>query len=289
MSVLGAVASPWIATTSRWQQHLRVIAYHEISDARAFASQMAFLIENFQPVTIEEALNPSLFSRHRRPVWITFDDGDPSIIEPGLTVLSQYGVSATAFICPGLVDTEDPFWWQTVQSAVELGLTGADTVRRLKSRPDSERREVVAGLRRKVEDALDAPLHRRQLTSAELHRWVGAGHNLGNHTWDHPMLDQCEDLEQVRQIETAHRWIEERFDAAHPVFAYPNGNTTGTSREALADLGYAMALLFDHQTADLKDPLAVSRIRVNADDTLDEFKARVSGVHPFLHHALRRS
>ncbi len=288
-SVLGAVASPWLATTSRWQRRLRVLAYHEISDAAAFASQMAFLIENFQPVTIEEAISPSLYARHRRPVWITFDDGDPSIVVAGLPVLVDLSIPATIFICPGLVDTDEPFWWQVVQAAVDAGLEPDYPVGHLKSMEDSRRRGFIADLRQRVQELTGHPPRQPQLTPEQIGLWLDEGHSIGNHTWDHPMLDQCDAEEQARQIEAADAWIQQRFSPTHRVFAYPNGNSTPRSKAVLTDLGYEMALLFDHRISNLDDRFAVSRIRVNADDSLDEFKARVSGLHPWVHHALRRS
>ena len=44
----------------------------------------------------------------------------------------------------------------------------------------------------------------------------------------------------------------------------------------------------DHRIANRASPLALSRVRVNAGDELEVFKARVSGVHPSIHRVLRR-
>jgi peptidoglycan/xylan/chitin deacetylase (PgdA/CDA1 family) len=124
------------------------------------------------------------------------------------------------------------------------------------------------------------------MTTIELLTWVAAGHSLGNHTWDHPLLDRCEPDEQRRQVAQAHEWITGKFDPDHLLFAYPNGNRTALSERVLRELGYRGAVLFDHRLSNLSEPLRISRLRSNADGNLARFRATLSGVHPAL-HALR--
>ena len=143
-------------------------------------------------------------------------------------------------------------------------------------------------MRDAVESKRGSPVARRQLTSDELTRWIESGHTIGNHSWDHPLLDRCEEDEQLRQIDRAHEWLVDRFGEA-TLFAYPNGNFTHSVDSRLRQLGYSAALLFDHRLHDRGDPLRMSRIRVNADDELSEFRAKVSGLHPWIHHALGRT
>ena len=127
-----------------------------------------------------------------------------------------------------------------------------------------------------------------QLTTADLHSWVESRHSVGNHTWDHPLLDMCEPMEQRRQIVAAHDWIAGHFGPKELLFAYPNGNHSTDSEAVLRELGYAVGVLFDHQVHRGAEPLRMSRIRwVNATDSVSEFKAKVSGIHPMIHKAPR--
>jgi peptidoglycan/xylan/chitin deacetylase (PgdA/CDA1 family) len=98
----------------------------------------------------------------------------------------------------------------------------------------------------------------------------------------------CTEDEQTAQITRAHEWIKARFATEVSVFAYPNGNSTAHAENVLERLEYDAAVLFDHRVARVDHPLRVSRVRVNSTDTLAEFIAKVSGVHPFVHRMLAR-
>jgi peptidoglycan/xylan/chitin deacetylase (PgdA/CDA1 family) len=108
-----------------------------------------------------------------------------------MPLLDQYGVKATMFVCPGYLDTDEPYWWDRVS---------AHEVARLTVVPDVERRRVVAAT---------PPGAALQLTTNQLKAWVGAGRSIGNHTWDHPCLDRCAAAEQVSQVRLAHEWLRE--------------------------------------------------------------------------------
>jgi peptidoglycan/xylan/chitin deacetylase (PgdA/CDA1 family) len=216
-------------------------------------------------------------------VAVTFDDGDPTIMENALPVLRSLQIPATAFVCPGLIDTNEPFWWQVVDLAREHGVAAADgrrwTTRLLKEVEDTERRWIVNELRAELEARLGSPVEVSQLSTPHLRTWLDSGNLVGNHTWDHPILDLCDQEQQRRQVLSAHEWLSERFGECR-VFAYPNGNMSEVTRAVLQELGYQAALLFDHKLAGPADYLALSRIRVNGSDPLSEFQAKATGVHP---------
>ena len=111
--------------------------------------------------------------------------------------------------------------------------------------------------------------------------------SVGNHTWDHPVLVNC-DPAQRDQIESAHRWLVDRYGWVTS-FAYQNGDHTEFGERVLEELGCTTAALFDHRAHKFGSPSRIFRIRVNAFDPIWEFKARVSGVHPSLHNAVGRS
>ena len=284
----GVLARPWMSLSTGWRPSLRVVAYHGVQDVELFRIQMAFLANHLEPVTATEVIEGS-FTTGRSPVWVTFDDGDQSLMELAMQVLDEYGISATAFICPGLVDTSEPFWWEVVQEAIARNVVPPDEISRLKQLHDSERRGRTAQIGASLEALDGKPLVREQLTTVDLRRWVDAGHSLGNHTWDHPLLDMCEPEEQRHQIVAAHEWLVDHFSPEDLLFAYPNGNHSPASEAILRELGYAVGALFDHRVHRGADPLQMSRIRVNAADGFSEFKAKVSGIHPMIHSVLGRS
>lgn len=260
---------------------LRVLAYHEIRDLDGFRRQVEHLVDRYRPVSVGEVLRwldggdlPS------RSVWLTFDDADPSVVDDALPVLSAHRVPATMFVCPGVVDTTRPYWWQVVERIAP------DRVGPLKLVPDDDRRRQVSELEERLARRDGAPAVQPQLTSAQLDRWLAAGLDVGNHTWDHPLLDHCPPEEQERQIRHAHDWLMDRVHPHHLVFAYPNGNPADHADRVLAGLGYRLNALFDHRLAVHRAPSRLSRLRTNADADLPRFRAIVGGVHPLV-HALR--
>lgn len=257
---------------------LRVLAYHEIRDVSGFRAQMEHMVERYRPVSAREVV--AWMGGADLPsgaVWVTFDDGDPSVVEAGLPILDEVGVTATMFICPGLIDGDTPFWWQTVELADPSRVAG------LKHIPDDERRRIVENIREDLTERKGHVPSRPQLTTAQLETWIDRGQEIGNHTWDHPMLDRCDDDEQVRQVRLAHEWIADRVPGAPPIFAYPNGNPAAAADAALEELGYELWALFDHRMSTRPDDRRLSRLRTNADADLARFRAIVSGVHPTVH------
>lgn len=266
-SVAGTlVAAPPSRAAARLssRRRLRVLGYHSVADRSRFRSQMTLVARTMRVLSLGEVIAARRASRWPvDAVWLTFDDGDPSVVEVGLPVLRELGLAATLFVCPGTVDTQEPFWWERVAE---------DQLARLKRIPDQVRRAEVA----------ETPSRRRpQITTTQLGEWVSAGQSIGNHTWDHPLLDTCPPAVQEKQIVRAHDWLRERFGkAATRAFAYPNGNATPAARAALERLGYDLAVLFDHRlTRHDQDPLALSRLRIDAHAEHRRAAAILSGSH----------
>ncbi len=293
VSVLGT--RPVSAAVERvLRGRLRVVAYHGVADAEAFRRQLDLVVSRYVVVCgadVVGALNggPPLPDR---AVWITFDDGHSSVVEHALPLLRERSMSATLFVCPGLVDGGEPPWWEVVDSAVALGwvsegLPTGRYVQALKALSDAERRRHVAGadvFSKQVGGEVARPVP--AAGPVELGAWLNAGMELGNHTWDHPCLDMCAGDEQRRQIVEADRWLE-RVGAFEPgrLFAYPNGDWTPDSERVLAELGYDVALLFDHRLANVAavSPLRVSRVRLDAGASVERARAILSGGHSMLY------
>lgn len=290
--------SQWVEAVSRraTRTHLRILAYHGVDDPETFSSQMAHVRSNYTPVSVDQVLGslegaplPAL------SVWVTFDDGYPSVIEHGLPVVERFDIPITMFVCPGVINSSTPLWWQSVEMCMSAeiqpelraptdGRWSADAlVRRLKQLPDQRRRGIVANMVEAASRTGSGPPSQRQLETADLQRLKRAGGTVGNHTWDHPTLDTCEPAEQDRQIRLAHTFLEAQRGLFRPVIAYPNGNWTAHAELLARGLGYRLGLLFDHRLIDAsQSPLAWSRLRVNSDTSMCRFRAILGGIHPGL-------
>lgn len=264
------------------RRHLRVIAFHGIGERALFTQQMQYLSLHFSIVPADQVLGyiqgESALPDHA--LWLTFDDADPSVFEVGLPVLQEFRVPGTVFVCPGLIQTATPPWWRIVDTAEQHGWTYPAGLSRslLKTVVDEQRREVI--------DIAAKYLGDRQPTWSsidQLDSWISAGMSVGNHTWDHPCLDRCTPTVQLSQITDAHNWLKSYIPNWTPIFAYPNGDRTQSAEDILRTLDYQAVCLFDHQVNPSRPhPLRLSRLRLQAGDSIQRTRAVTSGAHSFL-------
>ncbi len=282
----------------RAARRLVVLAYHTVADPDRFAQQITHLAAAMQPVSLDEVIEAQAGGQAlpRRAVLVTFDDGDRSVYEQALPVLREHGVPAAVFVIAGLLDSRKPFWWIEAEGLLRRGGRAAilgevgpvAAVAALKRLPDEQRLAALEELRR---SAGGTPPEMPQLRRSELRRLESAGVRVGNHTLTHPCLDRCTREKVGFELSRAHDILTEALGSPPAAFAYPNGNWDARAAAHLRDLGYAAAFLFDHRIGRYPpaDALSISRVRVNSTTPLDRFRIIVSGLHPFLHHAIGRS
>ncbi len=291
MLALGAV--PVSAAVRRVTSgRLRVPAYHGVDDVARFVTQLTVL-GDYTPVSGDDivAAVEGKTELPRSALWMTFDDGHPEVVECS-QLLRRHGLTACLFVCPSVIDTTLPLWWQVREQAVGLGLVAPTeaarfALSRLKQLPDIDRRAEIDELARRVRQRTGSQPSRRQLTTAELDQWLADGHEIGNHTWDHPCLPRCDDDAARSQVLRAHEWLTDR--GMSPRFlAYPNGDPAPAAAAAADELGYAASFLFDHRLADVRAPRhAMSRLRIDTSASPARARAILSGGHSGLYHALR--
>jgi peptidoglycan/xylan/chitin deacetylase (PgdA/CDA1 family) len=277
------------AADRRWSTALRVLTYHTVPDAAAFAAQMDFVASRYHPVGAAEviaAIDGTALAP--RSIWVTFDDGDPSVVQRGLPALVAQGIPATMFVCPGVIESGEPLWPDRVEAA-DVGLlrdllpipveSAADAIAFLKAVDDTRRRALVERI------PIAPTVEPVQLRVDGLRRWLDAGMDVGNHSWDHPLLDRCSPDAQTDQVDRSDCWIRDHIPGWVPLFAYPNGNAAPVVAAALAERRYALAVLHDHRlTRSLSDRYAISRHHAEATDGVDRLRSVASGVQPWAAH-----
>ncbi len=293
IDLLGHRAIAW-ATASTLGGRLRIVAYHDVPDPAALRLHLQHIAEHFQIVSGSQVQHASTTGARlpRRSIWVTFDDGYPAVFEHAQPLLEEHGLTATVYVCPGLVDTTQPFWWDVAREAARHGLAAeidgahvppGQIEGALKRCADTSRRSTIAALEERLEAETGPRPSRRQASTAHLQGWLAAGHEVGNHTWDHPCLDRCSDEEQRRQIGSAHRWLDEALGTSVTTFAYPNGNWAPRAETELQELGYRTAVGFDHRLASRHNhPLRLSRLRLDTDAPPARARAVIAGTHPTL-------
>ncbi|WP_328907691.1 polysaccharide deacetylase family protein [Streptomyces sp. NBC_00234] len=278
-----------------WFRHravgrLAVLGYHGVEDPAAFAAQLDRLIRTARPVSlgqVEAAVRDGV-PLPPRSVLVTFDDGDPSVLEHGLPLLTERGIPAVCFVIAGLIGTDEPFWWDELEHLLAHGGTYRGLSRdipphaaayALKQLPDAQRLHSFAELRKTA--SVTAP-RRRQLTAADLRTLEAGGVTIGSHTLTHPCLDRCDETTVLDEVHESHRLLTAHLGHAPTAFAYPNGDFDARADAVLRELGYRSGFLYDHALSDpaAQHPLRLSRLRVSTRTSPARFATVLSGLQP---------
>lgn len=266
--------------TSFKSSNLRVLAYHDIADEANFEQQINFLGSNFNIIDISKLERYLTFGERlpSNPLLITFDDGDISVFKKGLPVLKKYNVPACIFVITNLINSKNDFWWSTVRHREELAgkniLEIRKTVKRLKSMSNKDR--LVELEKYPVAEKI-------QFTIDNLFELQKNNIYIANHSHTHPMFDNCTKEEIVSEIENSKKIFHDFGVGDYSIIAYPNGNYNDKSEEILIEEQVKMAFLFDHKLNKKNiHPLRISRIRVDSDTPISEFRVKVSGLHSLL-------
>ena len=124
----------WAATAATLSRgRLRILAYHDVSDASRFAAQLDLLADGYRTVTGPVVANwlEGRGSLPDRPVWITFDDGDPTVLDVAAPMLAERDTT-DRYLAAYLVDRVGSEFPGAIAGVARFGLfvkldeTGAD-------------------------------------------------------------------------------------------------------------------------------------------------------------------
>ncbi|WP_162051940.1 polysaccharide deacetylase family protein [Pontibacter pamirensis] len=265
------------------RDNLRVLAYHTIPDPAAFEKQLVYLKRHYNLISVYDLIDHMEKGKKLpdRPLLITFDDGDMSMYTHGLPLFKKYKVPALLFIITGLIGTDTPFWWNTVQEyygsrgEANISLAKKNELKRI---PNKERLAALDKMQEHIPGFRQEQLSRKQLEELSGHHIT-----MGNHSHTHPMFDQLTDEEWEKEFELTEAFFKMENLPGYQWFAYPNGNYDATREHILKEHQIKAAFLFDHHINDASiSPLRISRIKVNTYDPLAEFKVKVSGLHGYI-------
>ena len=286
-AVAGRLLAPAVVRATA-RRRLAVLTYHGVQDRDRFAAHLDWLARHTKPLSLDEAIETLL--GHTPPealaTLVTFDDADRSLIEIGAPLLERRGIPAAAFVVAGLLDRDEPFWWEEVTALG--GARAPELIAELKQVPNRDRLAAINDLRAR---ATGERPRARHLGRDDLVALEAAGVAIGSHSLTHPCLDRCADEEISREVAASRDVLATTLGRPPQAFAYPNGSRDARVEHAVRVAGYEVAFLFDHRRAPMPtaEPMAVSRLRINDYDSVDRLAAVVSGIHPALHHARGRS
>jgi poly-beta-1,6-N-acetyl-D-glucosamine N-deacetylase len=264
-----------------FRNNLRVLAFHDVPNQANFSRQIQYLLTHYNIIDIE-TLKKTILNQEKKlpnyPLLITFDDGYRNVLENGLPVLIQNNLSSCIFIITRYIDSNMNFWWKDVEKSGKIKGKSSEEIRKqinnLKKIGNSERIKILQKF---------PSTSYNQLTSEELHYMKQNNMFIGNHTHNHPMLDNCTEDEIQNELASSKKLFDKWNIEGFEVFAYPNGNRTEIANNLLRKNNIKLAFLFDHKlNSNNISPMGISRIRTNADMPLSELKVKASGLHSLI-------
>lgn len=271
----------------RARRTLAILTYHRVLPEEAcrdyalpslamplplFRSHVEWLAPRSRLVGVAEGLRLIEAGEDRPIVAISFDDGYADNAILAAPVLDEVGARATFFIVAGLVGTPKELWFDVAarryraRSAREreaLGLPGSlgawmAELKRLRPAERDERIDRVPEVTR-ARDPLD-----RIVTREELGELAAKGHEIGSHSWSHPIMPTLDDHElssEANESRARLAWAAGRDVGG---FCFPNGDHDDRVVRAVMDAGYTYAVTtMPGLNAPGADPFRLRRVDMN--------------------------
>jgi len=221
-------------------RHDRILMYHGTprSDAAALERQLRMVSAAFPVVPLSEIGK----TRGRARVALTFDDGLRSNVEVAYPILRKLGMTATFFVCPGLIDGGHWLWNHEARQRLLTLDAGAlaELARHVGGPGEVEAfvewmKTLDISRRRQVEKEIRAATPRFKPTDEQRAEYDLAGWQelksldprvvtIGSHTMTHPILTSLTAEETDTEMRESRKALEERMGREVSIFCYPNGN-----------------------------------------------------------------
>ena len=84
--------------------------------ASVLEAHAQLLLRYRRPISMDELVEALALGKSlpERAVAVTFDDGYEDTYNIAAPILKRYGIPATVYVCPGLIDSGSGFWWDHV-------------------------------------------------------------------------------------------------------------------------------------------------------------------------------
>ena len=227
-----------------------VLNYHSVHPLHCFSTkpadfqkQIELLQSRFDIVGLSDYVSGAL--KGGNYAVITFDDGYEDNYEHAFPILDKLGVKATVFVTTGFVNGE-------------------------------------------IDIAQDHIAYRglKPLSWEQIKRMSKSGISFGAHTHTHRILADISLKDAEQEISKSKKILESRLGQSVDTFAYPLGQR-GTFNAQIVELlkkhhfKLACSTIWGGDNGGV-DVFALRRIRIDAGDTIEDFKDKVSGAWDFI-------
>jgi len=267
-----------------------------------FEKHMKYFSSNYQILSMDDLIDLIRLKKCplKKSVVITIDDGYRDIFVHAYPVLERYKIPATIFLVSDYVNTDRPFWWDTVGSAIyrssnaQLNIEGigrfwirnskekfvADNaiMTMLRESPERRRDDLIARVLHACQVVVENYDVKVQLSWDEVRKMYKGGVKFGSHSKSHPRLTDIS-LERARsEIVESKQVISDALGEDVTIFSYPFGdyNTEILNLVHEAKFVGAVGSLLPYRVVGLEDnPLSLQRIPAVKD--LNKLRGMLSG------------
>jgi len=226
--------------------HDRILMYHGTPrrDAAALERQLRLVRLAFPVVPLDKLTQRGHGGKGGRAcVALTFDDCLRNNVEVAYPILQKLGLTATFFVCPGLIEADAWLWNHEarqrllsldphglVQVAARIGapIDGVEPiVEWMKTLKVAERRRVEQAISEATPAFKPTAEQREEFDLAsweELRRLDPRTVTIGSHTMTHPILTSLDNEETEAETRDSRFALEQRLDREVSIFCYPNGD-----------------------------------------------------------------
>jgi len=279
-------------------------------DVDLFDRCIRFISRRYKVSLFEDLVARSELYDSQPQATIMFDDGYKDNIEYAAPILEKYNCRASFYVVTDCIDRNLPTWTyrldyafrNTAVEEIDMGfdfLPGHMRVTKLSSKNNRESyvrnlkpmlKLLAHSSRKEVLDRVSATFHDVEtpgimMNWADLNELKSAGHYIGSHTVNHPMLGTMDDEQSIRmELLESGKVIEERLGYFPDTISYPVGSFNETTRRLSSEVGYKIGLAVKQDVfrPDKEDLFEVSRIelhnepwwktRLRITNTLEEVK-----------------
>ena len=271
--------------------------------------------EHYRCGTLSESLEQfRSHDTHTRPLLaITFDDGQLDNYENARHQLEARGLRATFFPTISGATTGRALWHDEAAFAIKAiqehsprdaadfekslgvetnGIKASPSliVSALKQSSPETRTDFIAQLHQCLGDD-GRPEWDGMMNADQLRLLARNGHEIGSHSYSHPILNQCTHRELQREVVESKAILESIAGTTVTAFCYPNGDYNTQVKDVVRDAGYEAAVTTRFgRNGKKRNALELRRFDIQRSTSMDRFGAfsrarlalRLSGLQPGL-------